>query len=697
MAIERGQKISFQENLEAIKERMKEKRNQNQTKVNRGKQILTSKMKNKVLSKSSFIKNIQTNNHNLALSLEAEKKKLRQAYDVILSLKRERQVMMFYILMLKRKLEEHFPEQFERLKLVSDSIGEDLSNLGDDLPQCIPSCSSPVELFNQDAEMQASLENSRIHSPENTEITTAEASRTLLSNMMETQPSLKSISRGRSQDSAHLVAPLDDALFERMDTVPAGVSIRRQSGRRSSSFHAQISAFNLFTTFENCTEVPSTSEEHKFDTNVKPFENVPNSLDCSQGTEIESTEPNQVQMSDNWDSEKVETKFASSVRNTEVVNSKHSESISELEQEVEQRGRRRKVMERNKSTSLSKHVKQVRTRARSKSRDGSQSNGSAGKERKMILDCSDTYNFDYEESIHLTPFRRKPEPNSSENVNSTKSSIGSESNSDDDLDDSLYLPPADKRLKKSWSACKAKSETPTAVITRPSQRTVILRKDSTLKKESGVEIKQNEIAQSNLLKTSEYDKINLLEHSQTAAQHFQFQTESDNEPESPSIKHKNIENFQNSEESNTVEYLKPVLKKCMLLQQEESAGKNATMKNKDKFKTPRKNFKPRFSLCDVTNFSKLPSENKEKKMSCPALLERMNTISPIVRKRRCTMTVNYKEPSLLVKLRRGDRYTDTQFLNSPIFKQRKNNACIRKSGEKSFPLSRYNEAFVGCR
>ncbi|XP_048468724.1 shugoshin 1 [Rhincodon typus] len=685
MAIERCQKISFQENLEAIKERMKEKRNQNQTKNNRGKQTLTSKMKTKVLSKSSYIKNIQANNHNLALSLEAEKKKLRQAYDIILSLKRERQAMMFYILMLKRKLEEPSPVQFESLRHISDPIGEDLSNFGDDLPQCIPSCSSPVEFFNQDAERRVSLENFRIHSPESTEFTT-EASRALLTNTVETLSALKSISRGRSQDSTHLVPPLDDASFERMDTLPAGVSIRRRSGRRSSSFHAQISAFNLFTTFENCAEVPS-SEEHKFDRKFKAFEDVPNSLDSSQGTETGSTERNQVQMSDNWDSEKLESKFTSSVRNTEVVNSENPGRISETEQELEQRGRR-KIMERNKSMSLNKHLEPARTRARSKSRDRSQSKGSAAKERKMVLDCSDTYNFDYEEGIHLTPFRRKPEPSACENINTTKSSIGSESNSDDDLDDSLYLPPADKRLKKSSSVCKAKSETPTALTMRPSKRTVILRKETALKKEHGAEITQNETAQSNLLKTSEY-----------TAEDCQLQIESDNEPENiSSIKHKNVDNFQNSEESSTVEYLKPVLKKCVLLQQEENAIKNATMKNKEKFKTARKSFTPRFSLCDVTNFSKLPSEKKEKKMSCPALLEGMNKISPgVVSKRRCTMAVNYKEPSLIAKLRRGDRYTDTQFLNSPIFKQQKNNARIRKSGKKPFPLNRYNEAFVGCQ
>ncbi|XP_069329393.1 shugoshin 1 isoform X3 [Eulemur rufifrons] len=101
---------------------------------------------------------------------------------------------------------------------------------------------------------------------------------------------------------------------------------------------------------------------------------------------------------------------------------------------------------------------------------------------------------------------------------------------------------------------------------------------------------------------------------------------------------------------------------------------------------------PHFSLKDITNglypvvkirrFSLSPKKSKE---------------SPAVSlpKRRCTVSVNYKEPTLASKLRRGDPFTDLCFLDSPIFKQKKDSR--RHSKKRALEVSSTQEAiFILC-
>ncbi|NXA25092.1 SGO1 protein, partial [Ibidorhyncha struthersii] len=80
----------------------------------------------------------------------------------------------------------------------------------------------------------------------------------------------------------------------------------------------------------------------------------------------------------------------------------------------------------------------------------------------------------------------------------------------------------------------------------------------------------------------------------------------------------------------------------------------------------------RKALQDLTNTS---IQSHASLFESPKTLEE-NSAAPSRRRR---ATICYKEPSLSSKLRRGDQFTDTQFLDSPIYKVKNKTSFKSKS------------------
>ncbi|NXS49323.1 SGO1 protein, partial [Balaeniceps rex] len=136
-------------------------------------------------------------------------------------------------------------------------------------------------------------------------------------------------------------------------------------------------------------------------------------------------------------------------------------------------------------------------------------------------------------------------------------------------------------------------------------------------------------------------------------------------------------------------YARPRSKRCLAQREQKLHNEKETESNKSSDKSIREPSEPsRGHLCDVTNTASLPPNTG----NATIVPESEGSRSP-KRKRSCTLTVSYKEPSIAGKLRRGDPFTDTNFLNSPIFKQKKD---AKHRSHKKESLSKYNEKFVGC-
>ncbi|KAM5280054.1 LOW QUALITY PROTEIN: shugoshin 1 [Ctenodactylus gundi] len=384
MAKERCQKKSFQDSLEDIKKRMKEKRNKNLTEIGRRKSFIVAPCQ-VITNTSTLLKNYQDNNRMLVLALENEKSKVREAQAIILELRKECYYLACQLYALKGKLtSQQTEETTQNLEICpsgldsnTDDSTRDLS--AKDLPQV------PRQETDLDKEESLQIEEQILSIPQDTV--------------------------GFDFDSREAGSTAD--------ILPRTVSLRRHLKEHFTS----LSQFNTLDNFEtgHLTWQPFEMEQNKY---AEPVVNM--HIPKNEEQNVCQWNRGQITLSPRL------ILPCKLTRPKEVISRSKSEKTKSKRRDaqVRKKGENRKANRRKFKSTLDHKG----------NRSENQKTISPTK-RDESINSIDAYNFNLEEGVHLTPFRQKANTDSNREEN-TKSevSICESSDSGDDSDD-LYLPP----------------------------------------------------------------------------------------------------------------------------------------------------------------------------------------------------------------------------------------------------------------
>ncbi|XP_039592979.1 shugoshin 1-like [Polypterus senegalus] len=615
MVRERVLKRSFKESLEEMKEKMKEKRNKRLAKAGTSSKALSSKITSKIISNASFIvKSLQSNNKALALALQEEKEKMRQANEIILTMKKERQALMFHIIVLTRQLKQERSE-----KTLSETTSSE--------------------------NLQVRYNTVSPHS--------SAASTTVYPD-------------GLRHTSSPIVNQERDSWKGKDLALPKTVTYRRRGlEHRQDVLHSQ--------------EINKTSvDELCLETFHQQNDSENSSLDVGgiiNKAEVLTSDSNRAEAGSSviefdWQTLSPQTAPIQVKPPTPEQASKRTLPKTKEDSQVKTERNRKEKYDRS---TLKRPWDNKQTRSRSKSRERTRS---AQKNCPLdiintSLGSNDAYDFNCEECIHVTPFRsNNKQTESDEHIeNHAAVNCASVSSPSGKLDDISYAPnrkekkskyvtiqskecmgspPRRGRSKrKSYTCAEENTNTELPIFEPENEKDKLFGTSCRVgsKPYSGIDIFIEEVNE---------DVVSIYEKSLIqASEHVIPQIESEVAVTPVKLMNETLESWKSERDAeNTV---------CSEM--------------------------PRTGLSDVTNVPSVSCERGYRFSSIPL----KSKVSTPVRKRRCTITVNYKEPTLNAKLRRGDKFTDTEFLHSPIFKQSK------RVSMKTKKLEQYNESFVGCR
>uniref|UniRef100_UPI0000F1FB1B shugoshin 1 n=1 Tax=Danio rerio TaxID=7955 RepID=UPI0000F1FB1B len=614
------QKKSFQQSLEDNKEKMKEKRNRRLSAAASARRSV--QLRGAAAVKPLVLKSVQANNKALAVALQAEREKVRQAQGVILQLKKERQTLLFHLLMLKRTLRER------------------------------PALITPQE----------------VSPPEET--SPPRPAQPVSPRPVDVCDDVQQLPSAEARLSA-------DA---RSVSLPPTVGMRRKrcSGmkrRRSSRFNSNPEQM------EESGAQPSVEDLHQHQQ--------------AEEARVQPVEPD-VQLC-------------------------IAEAPARKKRSAQPKAERGRKADR---APLKKPWENHRPRARSKSRERPQSRAGATLTPVDRLNSSlggnDTFDFDCEEAVHLTPFRDKhkhtetePEPHAAAADGMENSSPMEEQDEEkEEEEETPYIP--NRRIRRACS--------PAARRARSKRHSNNMQTHSTGKTSSPMEVEEEEEEQEEEEETpyipnrrirracspaarrarSKRRSNNMQTHSTGSCSAAAVMEEQDTadllftSPVCDAEEKRRASDLQSgppqlssSPAESLVSMMSPAEPELLLLQspvfefQQNQENQQPQPARRRTGGLVLRSFLG-LALSDVSN------------VVCPAARQTSSsaghTPQSCRRQRRAASAVNYKEPSINTKLRRGDKFTDTRFLRSPIFKQK---SSSRRSSFKKMEI--YNEAFVGCR
>ncbi|NXO95300.1 SGO1 protein, partial [Certhia brachydactyla] len=591
---------SFKDSLSDIKQRMREKRNQKWSRL--GKTTHFSTVKSKRATKNSNKMKIIQANRDLALSLQEQKLKLREAEDTILQLRKDYHILKTQMLDLQRnhRFQQEQGHVEDRLSTLNEIISKVSRNLLDSVALLGPAknlCSTDMNqrLLSSGPGNSCSVTGStHLMGP----LKCALEDGPVLPSGMEADGDRSSVSKicveSDSDVSFTKIIPSEGQLsdFHRNDTepelenvsskekfgfgsvLPKNVSIRCHSSKRRNL--DVICTGNLYH-----LEAPDLVEELSEQDEIRLEE----SLEKCATKDIKANVP---RMNEN----KVDSELVLRQKNSETTQLKCNSDLQQRECKSRENPQRRK--EKRQKGKLEWPLN-------SKQRPGKLGKKASKENLTFLGGISDAYDFHLEESVHLTPFRQSKVNNNNTEVkdeeDSAETSITESSSTAGDSDDSLYEPYKSKSKKRRSSV--------------------------------------------------------------------------DGNPTSPI-------------------HPRPRSKRCLAQREQKLCHEEEIGNNKSIGKSIRQpSVLSRGHLCDVTNTAAvLPSTG-----DADTVHEGGGLQSPKRKRRSCTIaTKNYKEPSIAGKLRRGDPFTDTKFLCSPIFKLQKDTK--RHHSFKKDSMKKYNDKLV---